>query len=152
LYIFGLCLVSLTPNPCRNHKNARLKNEPQCFIILIADIIVFAHLLFILFVLLGGLLVLKWKWMVYLHIPAAIWGALIEFMGWICPLTPLENRLRRMGGEIGYSGDFVEQYIIPLIYPRGLTREIQIILGIAVIVMNLAVYFVVIRRWIKRKD
>lgn len=116
----------------------------------LADIVVFIHLLFILYVLLGGLLVLKWKWMVSLHIPAAIWGALIEFMGWICPLTPLENHLRRQGGESGYSGDFVEQYIIPLIYPGGLTREIQIILGIAVIVINLAIYFVVIRRWIKK--
>ena len=116
----------------------------------LADIIVFVHLLFILFVTLGGLLVLKWKWVVYLHIPAAIWGALIEFMGWICPLTPFENHMRRLGGESGYSGDFVEQYIIPLVYPSGLTREIQIMLGIAVIVINMAVYFVVIRWWIKK--
>ena len=116
----------------------------------LADIIVFVHLLFILFVTLGGLLVLKWKWVVYLHIPAAIWGALIEFMGWICPLTPFENHMRRLGGESGYSGDFVEQYIIPLVYPGGLTREIQIMLGISVIIINLAVYFVVIRWWIKK--
>jgi hypothetical protein len=115
----------------------------------LADIIVIVHLLFILFVILGGLLVLKWKWLVYLHIPAAIWGALIEFMGWICPLTPLENRLRRLAGESGYTGDFVEQYIIPLIYPGGLTREIQIILGVGVIVVNLVIYFFVIKRRVR---
>jgi hypothetical protein len=116
----------------------------------LADMVVFVHLLFILFVILGGLLVLKWKWVAYLHIPSAIWGVIIEFVGWICPLTPLENRLRHLGGESGYSGDFVEQYIIPLVYPSGLTREIQIMLGIAVIVINMAVYFVVIRWWIKK--
>lgn len=115
----------------------------------LADIIVIVHLLFILFVILGGLFALKWRWVGWLHVPAAIWGALIEFMGWICPLTPLENRFRRLAGEIGYTGDFVERYILPVIYPGGLTREIQIILGIGVIVLNVLIYFIVIRRRIK---
>lgn len=119
------------------------------FYSLLADIIVVLHLIFIIFVVLGGLLVLKWRWMVWLHVPAAVWGALIEFVGWICPLTPFENRLRHLAGESGYTGDFVEQYLLPLIYPSGLTREIQIMLGIGVIAINLVVYFFVIRHRVK---
>jgi len=82
-----------------------------------------------------------WRKVVWIHIPAAVWGALIEFAGWICPLTPLENRLRAKGGEAGYLGGFVEKYILPVIYPTELTREIQIILGIFVITVNLVIYW-----------
>lgn len=119
---------------------------------LLADITVILHLVFILFVVLGGLTVLKWRWMAWVHIPAAIWGALIEFMGWICPLTPLENQLRRLAGESGYTGDFTEQYLVPLIYPGELTREIQLLLGAGVIFINVVIYFFVIRLVLRKKQ
>jgi hypothetical protein len=105
-----------------------------------ADILVLFHLLFILFVMFGGLFVLKWPKAAWLHIPAAAWGALIEFCGWICPLTPLENSLRRAGGGSQYTEGFIDKYIMPVIYPPGLTREMQWILGAAVVVVNLFVY------------
>ena len=108
---------------------------------LMADIVVVIHFAFTIFVLLGGILAIWWRRVVWLHIPAAVWGVMIEFAGWICPLTPLENRLRVKGGEAGYSGGFVEKYILPVIYPPGLTREIQIILGILVITINLIIYW-----------
>lgn len=108
--------------------------------LLIADLLVVIHFSFILFVILGGLLVLKWQKLIWLHVPAAIWGALIEFAGWICPLTIIENRLRS-GSDAGtYSSGFIEHYIIPLIYPSVLTREIQIGLGVLVILVNFLVY------------
>ena len=108
---------------------------------LMADIIVVIHFAFTIFVLLGGILTIWWRKVIWLHIPAAVWGALIEFAGWICPLTPLENRLRAKGGQAGYPGGFVEEYVLPVIYPAGLTREIQIILGIFVITVNLVIYW-----------
>lgn len=130
--------------------NPQLLN--QMLYSLLADIIVIIHLAFIIFVVLGGILVLKWKWMIWLHIPAAIWGALIEFMGWICPLTPLENRFRMLAGESGYTGDFIARYILPVIYPGALTRGIQILLGVFVIVINLAIYaYIMWRYFAKRK-
>jgi len=104
-----------------------------------ADTIVIVHFLFILFVVFGGLfsfINIKWAWV---HIPALLWGACIELSGWICPLTPLENRLRLTSGT-GYEQGFIEQYLMPTIYPEGLTRNIQIMLGIAVLVINLIVY------------
>ncbi len=113
---------------------------------LMADIIVVTHFAFTIFVLLGGILAIWWRKVVWLHIPAAVWGALIEFAGWICPLTPLENRLRVKGGEAGYPGGFVEEYVLPVIYPTGLTREIQIILGIFVITVNLVIYWKVFHK------
>jgi hypothetical protein len=100
----------------------------------------------VIFVVLGGLLVLRWRWVVWLHLPAAAWGALIEFAGWICPLTPLEKWLRRQGGLGGYEGGFVEHYILPLLYPRDLTRNVQLTLGVVVIVVNLLIYWQVYRR------
>jgi hypothetical protein len=113
---------------------------------LLADAVLSLHLFFILFVVFGGLLVLRWRRAMYLHLPAAIWGALIEFMGWICPLTPWENRLRRLAGDEGYAGGFIEHYLLPLVYPGGLTREIQIILGVAVLVANVVIYAAIIWR------
>lgn len=107
---------------------------------LLADAILVIHLCFVVFVALGGLLVLRWRWVAWLHLPAAIWGALIEFFGWICPLTPLENVLRRLGGEAGYAGGFIDHYILALIYPAGLTRGAQIALGATVLVVNAAIY------------
>jgi hypothetical protein len=100
----------------------------------------------VLFVVLGGLLVLQWPGVAYLHIPAAAYGAAIEFAGWVCPLTPLENWLRRRAGGTGYSGSFIEHYILPVLYPTALTRDIQLILGLLVIAANLIIYAYVIRR------
>ncbi|HJR17444.1 MAG TPA: DUF2784 domain-containing protein [Gemmatimonadales bacterium] len=113
---------------------------------LLADLVVAAHFLFVAFVILGGLLVLRWPRMAYLHIPAALYGAAIEFAGWTCPLTPLENWLRRQAGDSGYSGGFIENYILPLLYPSALTRNIQLLLGLFVIAVNLAIYAYVFRR------
>lgn len=104
-----------------------------------ADLIVLIHFAFILFVMFGGFLAIKWRWFIYLHLPAVVWGALIEFFGWICPLTIWENQLRLMnGGE--YSTGFIEHYIIPLIYPEALNRDIQMVLGIGVVLLNLFIY------------
>ena len=113
---------------------------------LLADLVVLIHLAFVVFVVLGGLLALKWRWVVWLHLPAAIWGALIEFGGWICPLTPLENWLRHQGGEEGYVGGFIQHYMVPVLYPDGLTREIQIVLGVGVVLLNLVVYSLIVRQ------
>jgi hypothetical protein len=106
----------------------------------LADLVVLFHLAFVAFVVLGGLLVLRWPKAAWAHIPAAVWGVLIEYTGWICPLTPLENSLRSSGGEAGYSGGFVEHYVLPTLYPAGLTRGAQIALGSAVLLLNLAAY------------
>ena len=113
---------------------------------LLADVVVVLHFAFVLFVVLGGLLVLRWRWVAYLHIPAAIWGVLIEFAGWVCPLTPLENRLRTAAGQAGYQGDFVEHYILPALYPAPLTRNIQLVLGCLVLGLNLGIYGYLLRR------
>lgn len=114
--------------------------------VLLADVVVALHFLFVLFVVLGGLLVLRWPRLAYLHLPAAIWGAAIEFGGWVCPLTPLEQSLRRQGGDATYSSGFIEHYILPLLYPSALTREIQLVLGSLVIALNLIIYAYVLRR------
>ena len=113
----------------------------------LADTVVVIHIAFVLFVILGGLLVLRRPRLAWLHVPAAVWGALIEFRGWVCPLTPLENALRARGGEAGYSGGFVEHYLLPVLYPGALTRNIQIALGTLVVALNLVIYgFVLARR------
>ncbi len=111
-----------------------------------ADVVLVVHLAFVVFVVLGGLLAVRWPRVAWAHLPVAVYGALIEFAGFICPLTPLEVWLRRQGGEAGYEGGFVEQYITAALYPSGLTREIQIALGIGVLVVNAAVYTVWWRR------
>jgi len=107
---------------------------------LTADVLVLCHFAFILFVISGGLLVRRRRWLAWVHIPCAIWGALIEFAGWICPLTPLENNLRISAGSSGYGGGFIENYIIPVVYPSGLTNEIQILFGMGVLVINIWAY------------
>lgn len=107
---------------------------------LAADALVLLHLGFILFVLLGGLLVLKWRWLAWLHLPAAAWGAAVELFHLYCPLTPWENALRRAAGEQGYDGGFIEHYLIPLIYPSGLTPQMQLWLGGVVLLVNGLVY------------
>jgi hypothetical protein len=112
----------------------------------LADLVLVVHFAFVLFVVFGGLLVLRWPRVALLHIPAAIWGVLIEYSGWICPLTPLENSFRRAGGEAGYSGGFIQHYIQPVLYPAGLTRSTQIVLGSLALVVNLTAYGVVMAR------
>ena len=114
---------------------------------LAADLVVLIHLAFICFVIAGALLVYRWRWLVWLHIPAVVWAVLLEFNGWLCPLTPLENRLRLLAGEQGYTGGFIEHYLVPVIYPQFLSRDIQLLLGIIVLVLNLAIYFYVLRAW-----
>lgn len=111
----------------------------------LADLVVLLHLAVILFVVLGGLLVLRRRRLMWLHLPVVVWGAAIEFVGWVCPLTPLENRLRAAAGEAGYSGGFIEHYLIPLIYPEGLTRELQWLLGALVLLVNALVYWRVLQ-------
>ncbi len=113
---------------------------------LLADLVVGLHFLFVLFVVLGGLMLLRWPRLAWIHLPAALWGSMIELGGWICPLTPLENLLRTRAGEAGYQGGFIEHYILPVLYPGNLTRGIQLVLGAAVIVINLSVYAVVLWR------
>ena len=109
-----------------------------------ADLVLVVHFLFILFAIFGGLLLLHHRWIVWLHIPAMGWAAMISFAGWICPLTPLENALRRAAGEEAYSGGFINRYIAPVIYPEGYTREIAVAAGVAVLVINLLIYSFVI--------
>lgn len=113
---------------------------------LLADILVIFHLAFVAFALFGGLLVVKWKRLAWVHVPAAIWAALIEFTGMICPLTPLENFLRRKGGASGYGTGFIEHYITPALYPEALNNGLQIALGAIVILVNAAIYAYVFRR------
>jgi hypothetical protein len=112
----------------------------------LADLIVLAHLAFVLFVVLGGLLALQYRRAAWVHLPAAAWGAWIELSGGICPLTPLENHLRVLGGRTEYVEGFVERYVFWILYPEGLTYRTQIVLGVAVIAVNLAIYFFVWRR------
>lgn len=107
---------------------------------LAADGVLLVHLAFILFVLLGGLLVWRWPRLAWLHLPAVAWGALIEYFGWICPLTPLENYFRQAAGAQGYSGGFIEHYLLPVVYPEGLARSGQLALGLLVLFVNALVY------------
>jgi hypothetical protein len=113
---------------------------------LLADATVVIHLLFVAFVVCGGLLALRWPRMAWVHLPAVAWGAWIEFTGWICPLTPLENWLRLQGGATTYTTSFVERYVLPVLYPASLSRDLQWSLGILVIVVNGFVYALAWRR------
>jgi hypothetical protein len=113
---------------------------------LAADGVVVLHLAFVAFVVLGGLLVLRWPRVAWVHLPVALYGFLIEVVGWVCPLTPLENRLREAAGQAGYEGGFVEHYLLPVLYPAELTREVQWVLAGVVVVVNVVVYGIVWRR------
>ncbi len=117
----------------------------------LADLIVVMHLAFVLFAVLGGLLVLKWRRCALIHVPTVLWAALIEFAGWVCPLTPLENWLRKSGGAIAYRSGFIEHYILPVLYPTVLTRRMQIVLGLLVLILNLVIYGWVLRRIAKAR-
>ncbi|WP_028113016.1 DUF2784 domain-containing protein [Ferrimonas kyonanensis] len=111
---------------------------------LAADAVLVIHLLFILFALFGGLLLLWRGWLIALHLPTAIWATVVGFLGWVCPLTPLENQLRAASGEQGYDGGFIEHYLLPLIYPANLTLNMQLFFGITALSINLAIYSLVL--------
>jgi hypothetical protein len=111
-----------------------------------ADALVLVHFAFVVFVVFGGLLVMRWPRAMWLHVPAVIWGVLVEFTGWICPLTPLENHLRTTAGEASYQGDFIAHYILPALYPEGLDRSDQLVLGGIALAINAAIYALVFRR------
>ena len=114
---------------------------------LLAGAVVVVHLLFVCFVAVGGLLVWRWRRVAWAHLPAVAWGIWIELSGGICPLTPLENHLRQLGGEAAYGGDFVAHYLLPVLYPAGLDRGMQAALAAAVLALNAAVYW---RFWLRR--
>ena len=116
---------------------------------LLANAVVVLHGLFIVFVVLGGVLTWRWPRVAWLHVPAAVWGVLIEYRGWVCPLTPLENHLRARAGLEGYSAGFIEHYILPLIYPAGLTPARQVMLGTLALAVNVLAYSVLVRRLVK---
>lgn len=117
-----------------------------------ADVVVLMHGVFILFALFGGLLAIRWRWFIVLHFPAVAWGVIVEFFHLYCPLTPLENALRLKAGDQGYDGGFIEHYLIPLIYPVGLTPHTQLWLGVLVVVINGLVYlWLASRYWRRRK-
>ena len=118
---------------------------------LAADAVLLLHLGFILFVLLGGVLAVRWRWAPLLHLPAVAWGVYIELSGGLCPLTPLENRLRIAAGEVGYSGGFIEHYLLALIYPAGLTQDVQYVLAAIVVGVNALAYGWVWRRRRRRR-
>jgi hypothetical protein len=113
---------------------------------LLADLVLVLHAGFVAFVVLGALLALRWPRIAWVHVPVVLWGAGIEFVGGICPLTPLENHWRRLAGELGYPGGFIEHYIVSALYPDGLTRNVQIVLGALVVVVNVAIYAWALRR------
>jgi hypothetical protein len=114
--------------------------------VLLATLLVAAHFAFVLFVILGGWLLVRWPRLAWVHAPAVIWAALVEFTGWICPLTPWENRLRELADRAPYYGDFLWHYLVPLLYPEALTRPIQWLLGSVVLLVNAAAYWRFLRR------
>ena len=116
----------------------------------LADLVLVGHAAFVVFVMLGGLLVLRWPRGAWVHVPSILWGVWVEVAGKVCPLTPMENELRRAAGESGYPGGFLEHYVTPILYPQGLTRGIEVGLGVAVLLLNLMVYTVVWRRTLRR--
>jgi Protein of Unknown function (DUF2784) len=113
---------------------------------LLADLVLILHAGFVAFVVLGAVLALRWPRIAWVHVPVVLWGAGIEFLGGICPLTPLENHWRRLAGELGYPGGFVEHYLLSALYPDGLTRRVQLVLGALVLLVNVTIYVSVIRR------
>ena len=114
--------------------------------LILANIILMVHFAFILFVVFGGLLVFYKKWMPLLHIPAIFWAVLIEFFGWACPLTPMENHFRVLAGQSGYNQGFIQHYLLKVIYPDGLTQQVQVLLGLGVLILNLLVYAVFLKK------
>lgn len=114
---------------------------------LAADALLVLHAAFVAFVVFGGLLALRWRWLAWVHLPAAAWGVLIEAFGWTCPLTPLEWRWRAAAGEAGFSGSFIERHLVLALYPPGLTRATQALLAAGLLLGNVAIYTI----WLKRR-
>ena len=112
---------------------------------LLADAVLVLHGRFILFVLAGSLFVWRWRRLMWPHLASVGWAVWVAWAGWICPLTPLENALRRSAGQAGYEGGFIEHYLLAAIYPDGLTRGVQISLGVFVALLNLTVYALLFR-------
>ncbi len=112
----------------------------------LADGVVLIHGAFVIFVVVGGFLALRWRKLAWIHLPAAIWGVMIEFAGWICPLTPLENALRARAGDAGYAGGFIEHYVLRALYPGGLTPTVQWLLGSFALAVNIVAYTLLIRK------
>lgn len=115
----------------------------------LANAVVVVHFAFVIFVIVGGLLLFRWWWLVFVHLPAIVWGTLVEFTHWICPLTYLEDWLRERAGVAAYQGDFVTHYLMPILYPAHLTAHIQIFLGALVIGINIVIYAALLRHWQK---
>ena len=113
---------------------------------LLADLVVLVHVAFVLVVVTGGFVALRWRRLVWLHVPAALWGVLVELTGWVCPLTPLENALRRVAGETGYRGGFIEHYVLPLLYPVHYTLALRLVLAALVVLLNGVAYGLYFRR------
>ncbi len=113
---------------------------------LMADAVLVVHLLFIVFAVTGAFAALRWRPLIWVHLPCAIWAVAIEWGGWICPLTPLEVFFRRCAGQAGYAGGFIDHYLLPIIYPHNLTRGIQVGLGLGVLVINLIAYALIVRQ------
>lgn len=111
----------------------------------LADLTLLVHLIFVLFVVFGGLLTLRWRRIPWIHVPSVLWSVLIEFAGWFCPLTPLENLFIQKGGDLGYNTGFMEHYIIALLYPTVLTRKTQVFIGLFVLIANISLYFWIFR-------
>jgi hypothetical protein len=112
----------------------------------LADVVLLAHLAFVAFVVIGGAAVLRWPRLAWVHLPAVVWAALIEYAGWICPLTPLENALRQAGGEAAYAGGCIDHYVILVLYPVGLTRGVQVVLGSLLLLVNTLAYWQLARQ------
>jgi len=118
---------------------------------ILADLVLILHFAFVVFAVLGAFLILKWRWVAWIHVPAAIWGAVVEFAGWLCPLTPLEHWLRVEAGMAVERIGLVEQYLVPLLYPTPLTRGLQIVLGAVVLGVNGLIYVWVVRRSLRAR-
>ena len=107
---------------------------------ILADLVLLIHFAFIVFVIVGGFFASRWRWLPWVHLPAVAWAVVLECLGWICPLTPLENLLRQASGEAGYAGGFLEHYLVQVVYPEALTPEIQIYIGMGVLLINSLAY------------
>ena|SRR5690606_17163464 len=118
---------------------------------LIASLVLLIHFAFILFVIFGALLLLRWPRLLWLHVPAVIWAATVIGNGWICPLTPLENWLHHQAGKAGYQGGFIEHYLVPIIYPAGLTPALQVGLGVLLTLVNVLLYGLAWKSWQRRR-
>ncbi len=112
----------------------------------VATAVVLLHMAFVAFVVLGGLLALRWPRVAWVHVPAALWGAVIALVGWVCPLTPFENWLHVQGGQSPYTTGFLEHYLLPILYPVAMTRHLQLATGVFVVGLNALVYWRVLRR------